>query len=270
MSGGGVQGAVSWQFSLPVISGFSKVFPYWCLQVLGPQCGEHEVDLSGSHLGRHRGKNPVAESPSPFWGKGIDKRPRAICLCSLGLCPQPPRHPGRALVMQRDPGAPVPPCSDHSTTLMSAGELLPLPQHRPGAGLQALGDEHGEAGPPAAVQASAGSSKTMSWPWFGSFSACLAESAPQRVMNEEQRRRNGCRSEGGWQDDGSQCFWQLSLIETGGSGLQALPALFSKLGTVQQLHTNQPRQQQKLKRLPSARMLTNVCKGAAGWLTGPG
>lgn len=109
----------------------------------------------------------------------------------------------------------------------------------------------------------------MSWPWSGSFSACLAESAPQRVMNEEQRHRNGCRSEGGWQDDGSQCFWQLSLIETAGSGLQALPAPFSKLDTVQQLRTNQPWQQQKLKRLPSARMLTNVCKGAAGWLTGP-
>lgn len=45
-----------------------------------------------------------------------------------------------------------------------AGELLPLPQYRPGAGLQALGDQHGEAGPPAAVQVSAGSSKTMPQP----------------------------------------------------------------------------------------------------------
>uniref|UniRef100_A0A8C0ZJG8 Parathyroid hormone/parathyroid hormone-related peptide receptor-like n=1 Tax=Cyanistes caeruleus TaxID=156563 RepID=A0A8C0ZJG8_CYACU len=59
--------------------------------VLGPQCREHEVDLSGPHPGCCR------------------------------------------------------------------GELLPLPQHRPGIGLQALGDHHGQAGSPAAVQASAGS-----------------------------------------------------------------------------------------------------------------
>uniref|UniRef100_A0A8C0VMC8 Parathyroid hormone/parathyroid hormone-related peptide receptor-like n=1 Tax=Cyanistes caeruleus TaxID=156563 RepID=A0A8C0VMC8_CYACU len=57
--------------------------------VLGPQCREHEVDLSGPHPGCCR------------------------------------------------------------------GELLPLPQHRPGIGLQALGDHHGQAGSPAAVQEAA-------------------------------------------------------------------------------------------------------------------
>lgn len=51
----------------------------------------------------------------------------------------------------------------------------------------------------------------MPRPWSGSFSACLAEMAPQRVVDEEQRRGNGCRSEGGWQDNGSQRFRQLSL-----------------------------------------------------------
>ena len=73
----------------------------------------------------------------------------------------------------------------------------------------------------------------MPRPWSGSFSACVAETAPQRVVNKEQRCGNGCRSEGGWQDDGSQCFQQLSLIETAGSRVQALPAPFSKLATVQ-------------------------------------
>lgn len=88
---GEVQGAISRQFSLPVISGFSKVFLYWSLQVLGPQCGEHEVDLSDPHLGRHRGKNPMAESPNPFWGKGIDRDPEPFA-CGHWGCPH--SHPG--------------------------------------------------------------------------------------------------------------------------------------------------------------------------------
>lgn len=99
-----------------MISAFFKVFLYWSLQVLGPQRREHEVDLSGPHLGRHHGKNPMDESPNPFWGKGIDKRPRGVHFWSLGLCRQ---HPERDCVMQRDAGTLVPPCSDHSITPMS-------------------------------------------------------------------------------------------------------------------------------------------------------
>lgn len=89
--GWGVQGALSRQYSLLVISGFSKVFLYWSLQVLGPQRGEHEVDLSGPHLGRHRGKNPVAESPKPFWGKGIARDPEPFACGHWGCVPS---HPG--------------------------------------------------------------------------------------------------------------------------------------------------------------------------------
>lgn len=40
------------------------------VQVLGSQRREHEVDLSGPHLGRHCGKNPMAESPNPFSERG--------------------------------------------------------------------------------------------------------------------------------------------------------------------------------------------------------
>lgn len=45
------------------------------------------MDLSGPHLGRHRGKNPMAESPNPFWGKGTERDPE---LAVTGVVSQPP------------------------------------------------------------------------------------------------------------------------------------------------------------------------------------
>lgn len=89
----GGTGAISRWFSLPGISGFSKAFLCSSLQVLGPQRREHEVDLSGPHLGRHRGKNPMAEPPNPFWGKGIERDPERS-LVVTGAVSQPPQHLG--------------------------------------------------------------------------------------------------------------------------------------------------------------------------------
>jgi len=122
----GVQGAISWQSSSSVIPGFSRVFLSWSLQVLGPQCGEHEVDLSGPHLGCHRGKNLVAESPNAFWGKVIDRDPGPFTCGHWGWSPW---HPGRAHMTQRDPWPLVPPHSDYSitpTSLPAAHPALPV------------------------------------------------------------------------------------------------------------------------------------------------
>lgn len=57
------------------------------LQVLGPQRREHEVDLSGPHLGCHRGKNPVAESPNLFWGNGTNRDPDMFACGHRGWSP---------------------------------------------------------------------------------------------------------------------------------------------------------------------------------------
>lgn len=89
--GWGVQAAIIRRFSQPVTSGFSKEVLYWCLQVLGPQRREHEVDLSGPHPGCHRGKNPAAESPHPFGGKGIGGDPEPFACGHWGCAPS---HPG--------------------------------------------------------------------------------------------------------------------------------------------------------------------------------
>lgn len=80
--------------------------------MLGPQCREHEVDLSGPHPDCCHGKNPVDEPPNSFEGKRMD-REQSCLLVVTGVLSQPLQHPGRA---QRDPGALVPPA-------------LHLPQH---------------------------------------------------------------------------------------------------------------------------------------------
>lgn len=78
--------------SFPVMSGFSKEFLYWSSQVLGPQCGEHEVDLSGPHPGCCRGKNPVDEPPNSFWGKRIDRDQSCLLVITGVLSQGEPRE----------------------------------------------------------------------------------------------------------------------------------------------------------------------------------
>lgn len=111
--------------------------------MLGPQCREHEVDLPGPHLGCCGGRKLTILSGEEGTG-----HPGAVCCHFQGQVPagNKPKAGGWLL----------------------AGELLPLPQHRAGAGLQTVGDEHREAGPPAAVQASAGLAHPLpvSWGWF--------------------------------------------------------------------------------------------------------
>lgn len=64
---------------------FSKEFLYWSSQVLGPQCGKHEMDLSGPHPGCCCGKNPM-DDPPIFEERGLIET-RAVRLWSLEFCP---------------------------------------------------------------------------------------------------------------------------------------------------------------------------------------
>lgn len=231
-------------------SSFSEEFLYWSLQVLGPQCREHEVDLSGPHPGCHRGKNPAAESPHHFWGKAIDGDPEPFTCGHWGCAPS---HPGTqggpmsggiqghwSLPALTTASPPCPSCSSPRTACPHPGGCAGRTKgNKSTVGVcrqvnfflflnivrvlvsKLWGTNTGKLDPRQQYrQVWAPANRA---PALGCLFFCLfSQDAPQRVVKEEQRHGHGCRSEGGWQDDGSSVWLEQ---QAGERQLCPLPSL---------------------------------------------